>query len=856
MLLSLNTLRVRFPMLILMGTIGVVPLLAGEPEVVQRETWPATLLATREKLLAQPSDDLPAAAERLWQRLDVLFPVPSDWMHQDLGKRRDEWFLPEGDRQLERDWFAKLAETLPEGATALRDELAALLKQNPPRNDARWLDLTFRAGEARRKARLAQLMQVAPKIVFLKHHNLGGSHYAYTEAQSDGQAERNFHPGAALCVLELNDLYGKAKTLLEDRNGVIRDPDVSHDGRRILFSWKKSNREDDYHLYDMDVATGAIRQLTSGLGVADYEGAYLPDGSIVFNSTRCVQIVDCWWTEVSNLYTCDADGRHLRRLSFDQVHSNYPQVLDDGRVVYTRWEYNDRGQIFPQPLFQMNADGTNQTEFYGNNSFFPTSILHARGLPGSQQVVAIASGHHSSQAGKLILIDPARGRQEAAGVQLIAPDRPTKAEKIDGYGQQGELWMYPYPLSDREFLVTYLPQGRKNPSSRFDGRFGVYWMDRDGRRELLASDAELPCCQAVPLRPRTPPAARPSAVDYRKQDGVFYMHDVYQGPGLAGVPRGTIKSLRVVTMDFRAAGVGSNGNYGAMISTPPAIGNGAWDPKTVLGTTPVHDDGSAMFRVPARTPVYFQALDADGQMVQTMRSWSTLQPGERAACVGCHEDKNQSPPSYTADSLAMRGGPKQLQPFYGPTRGFSFPKEIQPILDRHCVSCHRDRSQLAWLDDPPPAPEDDKPKAFSLRADTTLDVPAKRYWSDAYLMLTGARLSDKKKRSAFIADWNKPLVNWVGAQTAPPMLPPYSFGAAKSRLVKILREGHENAKLSREELDKIACWIDLSVPYCGDYREANAWTPEETAKYERFLAKRQRLAEEESRNVEEFLKMQ
>jgi hypothetical protein len=848
------------------------PAFAAPPEappaidhlLVLEEGWAASVVATREKFLAAKHDDASAVADELWRKLEEAFPIPSDWLHQDLGALRDDWFGPEGDRQLERQCFERLAEGLPAEAKGLRDEMASLLKQCPPRSDPRWLDLYMRGGAARREARLANLRRVAPRIVYLEHHNLAGSHYAYTEGQSDAQAERHFRPGSAIRVLEFDGPRLEIKTLLEDPHGVIRDPDVSFDGRRLLFAWKKSDRLDDYHLYEMDVASGSIRQLTFGLGVADYEGIYLPDGNLLFNSTRCVQIVDCWWTEVSNLYTCDGDGRAIRRLSFDQVHTNYPQLLDDGRVVYTRWEYNDRGQIFPQPLFQMNPDGTNQTEFYGNNSFFPTSILHARGLPGSHAVVAVASGHHSSQAGKLVIIDPARGRQEAAGVQLIAPERPTPAVKVDSYGQDGDQFMYPYALSDREFLVSYVPERRKNAGDHFGGRYAIYWIDRDGHRELLANNRDISCCQALPLapradaaagaqgdaaatdsavRPRMVPRLRPSLVDPRKDHGVFYLHDVYQGPGLAGIARGTIKSLRVVSMDFRAAGVGHNGNYGALVSTPVSVGNGAWDPKIVLGTTPVHDDGSAMFKAPARTPVFFQALDADGQMVQTMRSWSTLQPGEVASCVGCHEEKNQAPPSYTVDSLAMQGGPRELDAFYGPPRGFSFPKEIQPILDRHCIGCHDDRSQLAWLDRDPDLelPKRDKPRVISLLGETTLDEQSKRLWSDSYLVLTGARRHDRDRSKPFIADWDKPWVNWVGAQTAPTMLPPYRYGAAKSKLTAMLRDGHEGVKLSKEELDKIACWIDLAVPFGGDYYEGNAWTPEERAKYDHFLAKRQRL---------------
>ena len=210
----------------------------------------------------------------------------------------------------------------------------------------------------RRERRLAGLRQRWPRIVFAKHYNLGGSHYAYTEGQSDAQSERTFVPGAALCLLEFDGRAVQVRTLIDDAQGVIRDPDVSWDGRRILFSWKRSDWNDDYHLYEYDPESSRVRQITSGLGFADYEGVYLPSGDLVFNSTRCVQTVDCWWTEVSNLYTCDRDGARLRRLTFDQVHDNYPTVLPDGRILYTRWEYSDRGQIYVQGLFQMNPDGT------------------------------------------------------------------------------------------------------------------------------------------------------------------------------------------------------------------------------------------------------------------------------------------------------------------------------------------------------------------------------------------------------------------------------------------------------------------------------------------------------------------
>ena len=286
-------------------------------------------------------------------------------------------------------------------------------------------------GAKLRTQRLMKLSESYPVIAFVKRHPVKPSFYAYTEGQSDAQRERHFNPGSKLCLLRIDGAECRVEDLIDDPNGVIRDLDVSYDGKRILFAWKKSDKKDDYHLYEMEVASKDVRQLTFGLGVADYEGIYLPSGDIMFSSTRCVQTVDCWWTEVSNMYTCDKDGKYLRRLGFDQVHTVHPSVLETGAIVYTRWDYNDRGQLYPQALFQMNPDGTGQTEYYGNNSFFPTVINHARAIPGSHKLVAVLHGHHTWQAGKLAIIDRTKGTQEASGVQLIAPIRETIAVKQD-----------------------------------------------------------------------------------------------------------------------------------------------------------------------------------------------------------------------------------------------------------------------------------------------------------------------------------------------------------------------------------------------------------------------------------------
>ena len=220
--------------------------------------------------------------------------ILSDWLHQDLGKNgAKKCFKSKSDAKAEAAAVQKAAAELGGAGKSLVAEAAKLTASKVPGNDPKWKDLYTKACTARRAKRLAALRGYCGKIVFTRHYEMGGSHYAYTEGLSDAQRERHFRPGSALCLLDVTGERPTVETLIDSPKGVIRDPDVSYDGKRILFAWKKSDRQDDYHLYEMDVASRKIRQLTFGLGFADYEGCYLPDGNILFNSSRCVQIVDC-----------------------------------------------------------------------------------------------------------------------------------------------------------------------------------------------------------------------------------------------------------------------------------------------------------------------------------------------------------------------------------------------------------------------------------------------------------------------------------------------------------------------------------------------------------------------------------
>ncbi|MCI8360787.1 MAG: hypothetical protein HFE86_05550, partial [Clostridiales bacterium] len=573
---------------------------------------------------------------------------------------------------------------------------------------------------------LDSLMGTATSFITIKHYQLGGSHYAYTEYlnetigngsdNAEGPERGYYKSGSQMVLVELEKkgaTVQKTETVLIDSpNGMLRDPDVSADGKDVLFSWKQSDA-DDFHLYRANIEalrkdSAAYKQITFGSGDSQTEPKFLPDGNIVFSCSKITQTIDCWHIPVSNLYICGPDGENMVRVGYDQVHTTYPTVTSDGRVLYTRWDYNDRNQMYVQGVFQMFPDGTNQTELYGNDANWPTTLIHTREIPGtSDKYIAIGTGHHTRQLGKLMIIDTSKGRNSVDAVDYVFPSEngntPKTSASVDNFGQGGPMYKYPYALNESEFLVAYAPNGRQGGND-LDTRFSIYLMNTSGQKiKLVDGDSGIPASQIVPIKNRSM-FVRPSMVNYASKTGTYYMGNVYEGEGMKGVQKGDAKQLRVVALEYRSYAIGATNGSGTGTSdpfTPIATGNGAWDVKRVLGVVDIEEDGSALFKVPANTPIYFQVLDKNGDVIQTMRSWSTVMPNEIFSCVGCHEDKNTVPPAGASNtSMAMNKGVQEIVPEswqdpdldpydpYGSDNAFDYTEKIQPILDESCVSCH------------------------------------------------------------------------------------------------------------------------------------------------------------------------
>lgn len=565
-----------------------------------------------------------------------------------------------------------------------------------------------------------------------------------------------------------------------DKDVFLGDIDLHFDKERVLLSMPGGNGR--WHVHEWNLADGSLRELPliAEPDVDNYDACYLPDGNILFTSTAPFVGVPCVTgsSHVSNLYHYDTGSGSIRRLTFEQDHDWCPTVLNDGRVLYLRWEYSDIPHFASRILFSMNPDGTNQAEYYGSNSYWPNAMFYARPIPNHPTMFcAIVGGHHDvPRMGELVLFDPARGRFEADGVVQRIPGRGKRVDPVVLDGLVGASWpkfLHPFPLSDKYFLVSAKP----TPESLW----GVYLVDVFDNMTLLKEVEGYALLEPIPLRVTPRPPCIPARIDLTRDDALVYMSDIYAGDGLKGVPRGTVKQLRLFTYHFAYHGVGGQVNRVGL--------DGPWDIKRVMGTVPVEADGSALFRAPANTPFSVQPLDAQGQALQLMRSWMTAMPGERLSCVGCHERQNMSPPAQPA--MAATRAPSEITPWYGPERGFSFRREVQPVLDRYCVGCH-DGTDTVIPD------FKDLPDVHPTAGDAAYSAGS--HFPPSYLAL-------------------RRYVRGPTIESDMHLLTPLEFHASTTELVQRLREGHHGVSLDPESWDRIITWIDLSTPAQGTWHE-------------------------------------
>jgi formylglycine-generating enzyme required for sulfatase activity len=585
-------------------------------------------------------------------------------------------------------------------------------------------------------------------------------------------------------------------TLFRPQKGmIISDPEMHFSGTKMLFSSIGTNGK--WHIFEMELGTRMVRQITPPAykDFDSFDACYTPDDRIIFCSTATFLGLPCTdgGNKMSGIFLYNPKTGQTRQLTFDQDSNWGPVAMNNGQILYQRWEYADLPHSNSRILFTMNPDGTTQQAYYGSNSYFPAAFFNARPIPGhNTAIVGIAGGHHSiSRSGRMMVIDPVIGRKEADGVVAEIPHFGRKVIPLERDRLPDGVWPHflkPFPLSEKYFIVSM----KANPTALW----GLYLVDIFGNMTLITESEESAFIAPILAEAIPAPPVIPDRVNLESNKASVFMQDVYEGGGLKGIPRGEVKKLRIISYGFSPWG------QGGLLGT---IGmDGPWDIKRIIGTVDVETDGSAMFIVPANTPIALQPLDSEGKALQIMRSWFTAMPGENLSCIGCHEDKNRVPPPRP--SIAARKKPQEIKEWFGKERGFSFAHEIQPILDRACVGCHNTT----------------RPGLISLQGDKRITD-----WSS---QISGrADVSYGGNFSVSYANLHR-YVRRPGIESDMNMLVPMDVHADQTELMQILNKGHYNVELNPEETEKLACWIDMNAPFHGRRSDISTYPRTEEAR--------------------------
>ncbi|NQT88932.1 NPCBM/NEW2 domain-containing protein [bacterium] len=709
----------------------------------------------------------------------------------------------------------------------------------------------------------ALLRQGVEKLVFVRRFTLTANH-VYTEYLNS-----RWTPGGGLCILNLKT--GAVRDLVpEFRTGVVNRFDLSYDGTKIVFDYKKS-AEAGYRIYEVNVDGSGLKPLTfpekneaelvrkygsRGYhhGTDDLHPCYLPDvgsppgggelgslpetgklrhprtgGGIVFTSTRCQYGILCnagdvYTTKV--LYRMDGDGKNMRALSNSPVSEASPAVLPDGRILYHRWEYVDKAAGNLKCLWSMNPDGTGTAEVYGNTITFPETMIYPRPIPGAPgKIVMLGTSHccPNNAMGAVIVIDTSDDTRSKETMKFVTPDIHALAHTgfhfangkggyiYDKSGTKGRLFKDPYPLSEDLFIATRKPKG---PAWNDAAAYDLVLLDAKGNETPLYKDDAISCWHPYPLLPRTKPPVIAATTDPKLAEqgrALCVVTDVYMG--MDNVERGTIKHLRVLEEVPRPWAVRKTwfkDDRDGMAHS--ALGDDILGLKVQHGIVPVEADGSAHFTVPALRNIYFQALDANLLAVQTERTYVHYMPGEKRSCIGCHETPNRTQPPETTVPLALKRGPSvpAAQPGEAQAgRLFDYDRQIQPIWDKHCLSCHDKKKPQGGL---------------NLCGD-----PDKIYSVSYYNLI---KLSKGPKQLL----GNRKCRNEDAGSAGIEFMPPYALGAQTSPLAAMLSGGritlrdpklqayvdslaksHKDMRVSAGELLQVTNWLDVNCQFHPSY---------------------------------------
>lgn len=607
--------------------------------------------------------------------------------------------------------------------------------------------------------------------------------------------------------------------------------------------------EEPAHLYEMNLDGTGLRQLTQARYNVDQEPTYLPNGDIVFVSDRSNFGSQCAGAleqdnMILNLYRCDPDGQNIRPLSNNKDFDRHPHVMDNGQLLFLHWEYQERHLWQTHTLWTCRPDGTMTDAIYKQHiETGPMSLREARQIYGRSKLVAIACGHHNWDQGAVFLADYSMGINERDAMRNVTPGVSgteggyggIKSVPEGGVQDNGGHYMFPYPLSDQSFLVSY---SYKRPETEAGQNYSLYYIDIWGNKELIHRDRRLSVAYLTPVRKTPPPPVLqdlPAAPEEGERHALAIVGNV-----LAGWPEarpGMVKYLRIsqkvpwpcVRDESKACGF--NDLHWMPAAWEPVLGMWDWGAARVIGIVPVEPDGSAYFKVPADQTVYFHALDENLLELRRMRSNVTFPAGETRSCIGCHESKTVAlPAAGGAMPLALRRAPSTPEPPpWGDRELPDFERHIQPIFDRHCVRCHGEKEPKGGLEFTARRIDgylQSYRTLFGLKPSDPTPF-AKGYWKIWHPNEPPLTEEQHQYAKTFLRDVLRSpaagqLVRVADYTGGAEVTLPLQFGSGTSRLaLQLVRdaEHRKEVKLSRDEWISLTTWIDLNAQYWGTFVE-------------------------------------
>ena len=629
----------------------------------------------------------------------------------------------------------------------------------------------------------ARKMLAGKQILYVERHQYASDHHNTATIFQYGEINQNsFSQGGAIKIYDVDS--GKTRTLINTDTGNLRDPEISFDGKRVIFSMRM-NKEDDYHIYEIGIDGSNLKQLTSAKGVSDIDPLYLPDGGIVFTSTRQPKYCMCNRHIMGNLFRMESDGANITQIGVSTLFEGHSTMLNDGRILYDRWEYVDRNFGDAQGLWTVNPDGTKHSIYYGNNTASPGAVIDGRQIPGTDLVLCIFSSCHDRPWGSLAIIDRKKG---VDGKEPVVKIYPEEALNLVANGDldtfkwvQSFRYEDPFPMNKEWFLVSRTLYKYPEWNNQACGyKQGIFLVGMDGSEELLI-EGERSVFDPHIVESSAKPVTLPMMRNFTSDKGQFYVVNVYEGTHMQGIEKGVAKWLRVIESPEKRSW--THGGWSGQGEQAPALNWHSFENKQILGEVPIEEDGSVNFMVPAGKHVYFQLLDKDKKMIQSMRSGVSLMPGEVNGCVGCHEDRISILMPTPKRPIALTKKPVELEKFMGmePFK-FSFMEHIQPIMDRRCVKCH----------------DFDKKN----RQKVVLAKDMNQFFNAAYINL-----------------YVNKVVGLIGGGPAD-IQQPYSWGSHNSRLSQIIEGDHHGVKLTQKEKEWLYAWMDLNGVYYPVYESA------------------------------------